>query len=375
MRPIATDPADFQKLRKRGCIYVDKTEFMHRMISDPGTSLFFISRPRRFGNSLTISALKALFAGRRELFQGLAIEKTVWTWETSPIIHFEFNDVGAETLEEFETVFAIHVKERLEEAGYTYDTSWPPPQNFAKAITTLSGASGGKGVVILIDEYDAPVGHALDDVRKAETIRNKISALYSTMKNRTGDIRFMLTTGSSKFTPLSVFSALAGLAAKYPSPLSSSSLPSPLLKYTMIVVAALCIAGCEKEPTREEILRKQREDFIKAKAGLEKMKADAEAQRRDQEEKFSKMIGGAMMKQTMEAASGTAKKNTDADEKARRALDRDFGVPQKKQQEETMPSVIDLTGDDFHAFPQKTEKERQERWMRMKIVSIAGDIR
>ena len=130
---------------------------------------------------------------------------------------------------------------------------------------------------------------------------------------------------------LARLSGLARMAAKPLSRLSSSSPSSPLLRYAMIVVATLCIAGCEKEPTREEILRKQREDFIKAKAGLEKMKADAEAQRRDQEEKFSKTIGGAMMKQAMEAASGKAKKNTEADDKVRRALDRDFGVPQKKQ--------------------------------------------
>ena len=82
VRPIATDTADFPKLRGKGCIYVDKTMFMHRMVSDVGTSLYFISRPRRFGKSLTVSALKALFSGRRELFKGLAIDKTDWKWET-----------------------------------------------------------------------------------------------------------------------------------------------------------------------------------------------------------------------------------------------------------------------------------------------------
>ena len=65
MRPIATDTNDFPKLREKGCIYVDKTEFVHRMVSCEGTSLYFISRPRRFGKSLTLSVLKALFTGRR----------------------------------------------------------------------------------------------------------------------------------------------------------------------------------------------------------------------------------------------------------------------------------------------------------------------
>ena len=76
MRPIATDTHDFPKLRQKGCIYVDKTMFLHRMVSDVGTNLFFISRPRRFGKSLMVSTLKALFSARRELFKGLAIDKT-----------------------------------------------------------------------------------------------------------------------------------------------------------------------------------------------------------------------------------------------------------------------------------------------------------
>ena len=182
--------------------------YMHRLISGVNASLFFVSRPRRFGKSLTISALKAIFQGRRELFEGLAIDKTDWAWEKYPVIHFEFNDVDTTSLERFDTSFAIHVQDRLEEAGYSYDKSRPAPENFGTAIKSLSAANGGKGVVILIDEYDAPVGHTLDKIEVAEAMRARLSALYSQMKNRTGDIRFMLMTGVSKFTKLSVFSAL-----------------------------------------------------------------------------------------------------------------------------------------------------------------------
>ena len=211
MRPIATDTNDFPKLRGKGCIYVDKTEFVHRMVSDPNTSLFFISRPRRFGKSLTLSVLKALFTGRRELFEGLYIDKADWKWEKYPVIHFEFNDVDASSVESFERSFAEHVQSRLEAAGYAYDADKTVAFNFGNAIESLSAANGGKGVVILIDEYDAPVGHALGDLDMAEAIRDRMSALYSRMKNRTGDIRFLLMTGISKFTRLSVFSALSNL--------------------------------------------------------------------------------------------------------------------------------------------------------------------
>ena len=208
MRPIATDTADFPSLRRDGCIYVDKTMFMHSLISTKGSKLVFVSRPRRFGKSLTISALKAIFQGRRELFEGLKINETDWGWEKYPIIHFEFNDVDTTSLETFDASLAFHVQDRLKKSGYAYDNSISPVANFGLAIESLSASNGGKGVVILIDEYDAPIGHTLDNNEVAEAVRARLSALYSQMKNRTGDIRFMLMTGVSKFTKLSVFSAL-----------------------------------------------------------------------------------------------------------------------------------------------------------------------
>ena len=211
MRPIATDTHDFPKLREKGCIYVDKTEFIYRLVSDVGTNLFFMSRPRRFGKSLTVSALKALFSGRRELFKDLYIDKSDWKWETYPIIHFEFNKMSTTSLAEFEKNLANHVEDRLREAGFPYDRERSAHENFDAAMKWLSDANGGKGVVILIDEYDAPVGHCLGDIPKAEAVRDRLSAVYSQMKNRTGDIRFLFMTGVSKFTKLSVFSALSNL--------------------------------------------------------------------------------------------------------------------------------------------------------------------
>ena len=214
MKPIATDTHDFPSLRRDGKIYVDKTKFIYRLIAHNDTKLFFVSRPRRFGKSLTVSALKALFSGRRELFKGLYIDGTDWKWEKYPIIHFEFNDLETTSLETFEKSLAWHVERKLSEAGYSYDKSLTPADNFGMAIDTLAVQKGDdgndvhKGVVILVDEYDAPVGHALDDIDFAEKVRDRLSAVYSQMKNRTGDIKFLFMTGVSKFTRLSVFSAL-----------------------------------------------------------------------------------------------------------------------------------------------------------------------
>ena len=211
MRPIAIDTADFVALRKAGKIYVDKTVYMHRLATDPNGRLFFMSRPRRFGKSLTVSAFKALFQAQRELFEGLAIDKLDWKWDEYPVIHFEFNDLDTTSIETFEKDLIRHVRTRLNDAGYSYDESAPAHFNFAEAITTLSKRNGGNGVVILIDEYDAPVGHVLDDISKAEDIRSRLAIFYTQMKNRTGDIRFMFMTGVSKFTKLSVFSSLNNL--------------------------------------------------------------------------------------------------------------------------------------------------------------------
>ena len=216
MRPIATDTHDFPALRRDGKIYVDKTMFIHRLVAGNDTKLFFMSRPRRFGKSLTVSALKALFSGRRELFKGLYIDGTDWRWEKYPIIHFEFNDLTTTSLEEFEKDLADHVENRLCAAGYAYDSTKSAHYNFGRAITELAATcrAGGNergGVVILIDEYDAPVGHSLGDIGFAEKVRDRLSAVYSQMKNRTGDIKFLFMTGVSKFTKLSVFSALSNL--------------------------------------------------------------------------------------------------------------------------------------------------------------------
>ena len=126
-------------------------------------------------------------------------------------------------------------------------------------------------------------------------------------------------------------------------------------RFAMIGIAAFCIAGCEKELTREEFQRKQREEFLKADASLKERMAKLEAQRRAREEMSTKTIGGAMVKRTLETATGTAKRDKEADDRVRRALDRDFGAPapekqapaaQPPKEKEETPAVIDFS-DDF----------------------------
>ena len=209
---IAQDISDFRELREKGFIYVDKTEPLYRLVEgiDIGGKLFFISRPRRFGKSLMLSTLECIFRGKRDLFKGLAIDKLDYDWAEYPILHFNFATMDVETLEAFKAGFVVRVRRSLEEAGADYDPTQAPNDNFADAISSLA-RKRGKPVVVLIDEYDAPVGAALSDPKKASSIRATLSAFYGEIKNNASNIRFMMMTGVTRFTQLSVFSALNNL--------------------------------------------------------------------------------------------------------------------------------------------------------------------
>ena len=207
---IAQGTYDFRNMRKDGYRYVDKTALFYPLVTRGMDSFFFISRPRRFGKSLMLSTLECLFRGQRELFKGLAIDKMDYDWESYPILHFNFGTMDVTTFDAFQAGFVARVRRSLEDAECDYDPTQAPNDNFADAIKALA-REHGKPVVILIDEYDAPVGHALNDIAKATAIRAKLSAFYGEIKNNVGNIRFMMMTGVTKFTQLSVFSALNNL--------------------------------------------------------------------------------------------------------------------------------------------------------------------
>ena len=209
--PIPTDTHDFPEIRGNGCIYVDKTAFFHKLITRKDARRFFIARPRRFGKSLMISTLRAIFEGRRDLFDGLAISRTDWEWEQYPVLNFDFSLAAPPSAREFMLSFPSEVKRALREAGVEYDNEELPDVNFGTAIDKLAEASNGKGVVILIDEYDDPVATLLDKPDEAEKVRETMASFYKQMKSRTGKVRFLMITGVSKFTKMSVFSALSNI--------------------------------------------------------------------------------------------------------------------------------------------------------------------
>ena len=225
--PINETTYDFPELIEGGFVYVDKTATLQRLIANRGAKFCFLARPRRFGKSLMLSTLKAIFQGRSELFDGLAIAKTDYDWnDTYPVLHFDFGTMEAETLEQFESDFVVRIQDAFSAAEFAYDNAITPTSNFGRAIKALA-ARHGKPVVVLIDEYDAPVGHVIDNPDKAEAIRKRLSDFYGQLKLNIANIRFLMMTGVTKFTQLSVFSALNNL-----SDLTLSAQAATLLGYT-----------------------------------------------------------------------------------------------------------------------------------------------
>ena len=212
MKPIATANYDFEKLITDGCVYVDKTDMLWKLASAKD-AVYFISRPRRFGKSLMISTFKYLFQGRKDLFKGLKIEKKKWDWsKTYPVIDLNMSDFDKEgTREGFRYALRVELQNRLAKASIAYRETDTPAILFDALIKGLASASPEGKVVVLVDEYDHPIGGLLDDRRALRAMRREMHGFYSTLKNNVGIIRFMMMTGVSKFTKLSVFSGLNNL--------------------------------------------------------------------------------------------------------------------------------------------------------------------
>ena len=212
MKTIAKNANDFADLRTTdggNCIYVDKTDYFHRLVTAPGEKLFFIARPRRFGKSLMITTFKYIFEGRRELFKGLKIDRTDYDWKVHPVIHLDFSFCAADTLAGFMEGYPNTVEKALSASGYAYDTAATPAVNLGNAIDWFYERN--TPCVVLVDEYDDPVAKALAHPAEAESIRSELAKIYGQFKGRTNKIRFLMITGVSKFTKMSVFSALSNL--------------------------------------------------------------------------------------------------------------------------------------------------------------------
>jgi hypothetical protein len=204
----------FEVMRTRGFVYVDKTEYIHRLVTEG--MYYFMARPRRFGKSLLVSTLRCLFEGRRELFEGLWIaEPGRWDWQPHPIVVIDFNGIALDTPENLNIGLQTALQEIAEEHHLQLKTPLLVSQ-FKELILSLYRQAGAP-VVVLIDEYDKPLiehlGKGEPGLAVARANRDLLRSFFGVLKeaNVAAALRFVLLTGVSRFSRVSVFSALNNL--------------------------------------------------------------------------------------------------------------------------------------------------------------------
>ena len=195
----------FSKIREGNYLYVDKTEYIYQM-THSASSYVFLSRPRRFGKSLLTSTLHSYFSGRKDLFQGLAMERLEKEWIEYPVLHFDMS-------------MAKHVdKERLErlldfmlsdyERTFGLDTTADDANLRLTRLIKCAYEKTGKKVVVLIDEYDAPLLDVVHEKENLGILRNIMRNFYSPLKACDPYLKYVFLTGITKFSQLSIFSEL-----------------------------------------------------------------------------------------------------------------------------------------------------------------------
>ena len=198
---------NFEKIRNDGYFYVDKTALMYQMVKTG--SYYFLSRPRRFGKSLLISTLEAYFQGKKDLFEGLAIEKLEKDWIKYPILHLDLNIEKYDTQESLDKI----LNDNLEYWESQYG-SRPSETSFSlrfAGIIQRACEKTGQRVVILVDEYDKPMLQAIGNEELQKQFRDTLKTFYGALKTKDGCIKFALLTGVTKLGKVSVFSDLNNL--------------------------------------------------------------------------------------------------------------------------------------------------------------------
>lgn len=212
MKKIATDIDDFEKIITEGYLYVDKTKFLAKII-DSGT-YYFLSRPRRFGKSLFLDTIKRFYEGKKDLFAGLYIHDFNWEWEEYPVVHLDFNNIPAENRE----VLEESLQKRLSKIADQYEIDLKVEKAyymFPELIEKLA-FKYNKGAVVLIDEYDKAIVSNLSqnndsELKIAEENQKYLKILYDNLKSLVSELELVFITGISKFSKLSIFSALNNL--------------------------------------------------------------------------------------------------------------------------------------------------------------------
>jgi hypothetical protein len=204
----------FESIRKDGYLYIDKTPLIYKMITEGKP--YFLSRPRRFGKSLLVSTLAAVFEGRRELFEAfttedgieqpqLFIATTDWRWEQHPVLRFDFSKdlLG---IDELDQQISCVLADYEHQYGITVGTDSISLR--MDMIVRVAHEQTGKRVVVLIDEYDKMMLHSIGDEKMAAAVRTRFKSLFSPLKSLDDHLQFVFITGISKFSQMGVFSTI-----------------------------------------------------------------------------------------------------------------------------------------------------------------------
>jgi len=197
---------DFASLRGGGFCYADKTALVHRLITGSGRA-FFLSRPRRFGKSLLCSTLGAVFEGRRELFNGLAIDSLEWEWKKHPVIRIDLNpgdySEGIATLKET-------IRDSLEYSATNLGLTLCGKAPSSQFINLIRDAHRkfGESAVVIIDEYDKPLLSTIDMEKLRDKMLKALKGFYGVLKSADAHLKFVFLTGVTKFSHVSIFSDL-----------------------------------------------------------------------------------------------------------------------------------------------------------------------
>lgn len=198
----------FQEIRERNLFYMDKTELVYKIAN--GTKNNFLSRPRRFGKSLLVTTLQAYFEGKKDLFKGLAIEHLEKDWTVYPVIRLDLSSGKYYSLDALRST----INNILSDYEKKYDLHSSLDDTFGVRMTRIIKAAYEKShqqVVVLVDEYDAPMLDSNTDETLQEQIRNRMRDFFSPLKAQSELLRFVFLTGITKFSQLSIFSVLNNL--------------------------------------------------------------------------------------------------------------------------------------------------------------------
>ena len=198
---------NFEKIRKDGYFYIDKTALIYKLVKTG--SYYFLSRPRRFGKSLLLSTLEAYFSGKKELFEGLAMEQLEKEWTVYPVLHIDFSRTKYTTIEDLQEQLNLYLSEWERTYGKNEEE-----MSYAARLTGLLQRiyqQTGKQAVVLIDEYDAPLLDSNSDSALQGQLRTEMRKFFSPLKAQGQYLRFLFLTGISKFSQMSIFSELNNL--------------------------------------------------------------------------------------------------------------------------------------------------------------------